>query len=540
MLKKITIENLIERRSYLKGKFNGKFIGYLDFKKSDFNHDNYYDIEILSGSISGNRGDLHHWKNGEPLDYKSVDEFLTKLPDTLPLTLYYEDGTEKHFNVNLNEPKLSNYKLSFQQYEGNKVWGTIDGEISGFLKHYDKEIDVVTITEEKDLVIEPKILKKVKTNKQTGKTEIKENYIRWEYYYSDGSTYWGEWKYQGSYNGFSFWNGLLSLLLLFYFLAIIIPIIVAGWRILLPIIAIIGIFYLLPLVLPLISIIGKWLIKLAAILFILFLLYGIYTFNTSPIIENVEMKVTNDDLNEITEIKPNPDFIGDSIISHYRIWQDYEKNTYKSYVRVNLSDFKNSNSFRKNIRYKLTSSEEYNLIVSSIHNFDKSKLQFLYSLFDSLKVEHSLNNLQFAEMIGTFIQDIPYTLILDDNCSPHLYNDDFIIKYLEQGGKCEGLIKYGLLSPIEFMGTLLGDCDTRTLLLFTVFNHYGFDVAMLGSELYRHSVIGINLPYNGTYKSINGKRYVIWETTNKGLYPGLFPREISDMRFWNVNLISKN
>jgi hypothetical protein len=63
---------------------------------------------------------------------------------------------------------------------------------------------------------------------------------------------------------------------------------------------------------------------------------------------------------------------------------------------------------------------------------------------------------------------------------------------------------------------------------------------MLGSELYRHSVIGINLPYNGISKTINGKRYVIWETTEQGIPPGVIPREVSDMRFWNVTLISNN
>ena len=161
-------------------------------------------------------------------------------------------------------------------------------------------------------------------------------------------------------------------------------------------------------------------------------------------------------------------------------------------------------------------------------------------MFDSLKTKNSLNEVQFAQVITSCIQDIPYTLILDNACEARQYNDDFIRDYLGKGGKCEGYIKFGLLSPVEFMGSLEGDCDTRTLLLFTILNHYNYDVAMLGSELYKHSVIGINLPFNGVAKTINGKRYVIWETTEQGIAAGLFPRELSDMRFWNVNLISNN
>jgi hypothetical protein len=161
-------------------------------------------------------------------------------------------------------------------------------------------------------------------------------------------------------------------------------------------------------------------------------------------------------------------------------------------------------------------------------------------MFDSLKVKHNLSKTKFAEVITSCIQDIPYTLVLDNDCNPNKYNDKFIREYLGNGGKCEGYIKFGLLAPTEFMGSLIGDCDTRTLLIFTVLNHYNYDVAMLGSELYRHSVIGINLPYNGISKTINGKRYVIWETTEQGIPPGVIPREVSDMRFWNITLISNN
>ncbi len=97
----------------------------------------------------------------------------------------------------------------------------------------------------------------------------------------------------------------------------------------------------------------------------------------------------------------------------------------------------------------------------------------------------------------------------------------------------------GFLPPVEFLASMDGDCDTRVLLLFVVLAHYNYDVVMLGSELYSHSVLGIDLPISGASKIIGGRRYVIWETTQLPA-TGIFPRELSEMRFWDVNMTSND
>jgi hypothetical protein len=290
---------------------------------------------------------------------------------------------------------------------------------------------------------------------------------------------------------------------------------------------------------PIIVKFWSWLISLIGFAFLLFFILGIISFFTHPNHTTVKKKYATNSEEEIQQTSPDP-ITGDSIISHYRIWQDYSNKEYSGYIRVKFSDFSKVTNHRKNIAVLPQDPNQYNNIVSKIYDFDKNKLNLLYSMFDSLKVTHNLSETKFAEVITSCIQDIPYTLILNNDCDAKKYNDKFISDYLDSGGKCEGFIKFGLLSPTEFMGSLIGDCDTRTLLLFTVLNHFNYDVAMLGSELYRHSVIGINLPYNGISKIINGKRYVIWETTEQGIPPGIISREVSDMRFWNVTLISNN
>ncbi|MBK7888515.1 MAG: hypothetical protein IPJ86_14920 [Bacteroidetes bacterium] len=541
MTEYVTIQRQIERRTYLKGMFKGKFVGYLDYVKSDIKHENFYDLEVLSGEISTSRSNFKIWREGDEFEeYIGVEKFLTKLPDSLPCEVLYPDGNIKHFQVNLNEPKLSNYTLTNQHYDGSKIYGDIVGEISGYLKHYDIEDHEIEVNdkEEPDVKL---ISIKVKTDKQTGKTEAKGEYKRWEYYYADKSTYWGDWTHQGRTDtGLSFWSIILGLLQFALFLLFLIPIIVAGWQIILPLLIIGGAFYLFSVLQSLLPFIWKGLIRLFSYALVFSFVFGIISLFRDPINTNVKKELSIDSADEIQTQIRDEENITDSIISHHRVWEDYNNNIYSGDIEVRVSHLKSASIFRNNLSFPVQEPSQYNYLVSRITEFDKGKLSRIYNMFDSLKMSNAMTELEFAQVITCCIQDIPYTLILDNACDSRKYNDDFIRNYLTEGGKCEGYIKFGLLSPIEFMGSLNGDCDTRTLLLFTILNHYNFDVAMLGSELYRHSVIAINLPFTGLSKTINGKQYVIWETTEKGIRPGVLPREISDMRFWNVNLISNN
>jgi hypothetical protein len=538
----VTIQEHIERRTYIKGKFTGKFIGYLDHQKSDLLHEIFYDLEVLSGEIKTTTDETHirHWQTGEPEEFQPVEQFLTKLPESLPLEIRYNDGTIKNYQINLNEPKLSDCLLSNQVYEDNKIFGDIKGDISGYIKHYDtQDGEFEVIPEDDGTIILPLATASIKTSKQTGKTEVNGNYKRWEYYNSDGSTYWGNWIKQSNETDFSFWSFLLGLLQILFLLAFIIPIFSVGWKLILPLLIIGCVFYLFSTFQLVIVRIWSWLIRLIGFAFLILFVFGLISLFTNPIHTTVKKKYAANSEEEIQKTTPDP-ITGDSIISHYRVWQDYNNKEYSGNIKVRVSDFRNVANLRNNISVSPQNPNQYNYIVSKIYDFDKNKLALLYSMFDSLKAKHNLSEIKFAEVITSCIQDIPYTLVLDNDCNANRYNDKFISDYLGNGGKCEGYIKFGLLAPTEFMGSLIGDCDTRTLLLFTVLNHYNYDVAMLGSELYRHSVIGINLPYNGISKTINGKRYVIWETTEQGIPPGVIPREVSDMRFWNVTLISNN
>src|SRR5690606_18554511 len=131
-----------------------------------------------------------------------------------------------------------------------------------------------------------------------------------------------------------------------------------------------------------------------------------------------------------------------------------------------------------------------------------------------------------------------YTLVLDKDCDPQFYSSPFIRDFLSNGGECVGNEAFGILSPVEAISTLKGDCDTRALLLATVLKHYGIDAAVLSSELYSHAMLGVALNYRGESVYWGDTRYVTWETTAKGIRPGIMSPDMGIRNAWEVNQLN--
>jgi hypothetical protein len=155
---------------------------------------------------------------------------------------------------------------------------------------------------------------------------------------------------------------------------------------------------------------------------------------------------------------------------------------------------------------------------------DKELLGFYFQLIDSIQQKKHLAPKPFAELVVSMIQEIPYVLLEPGVCPT------------QNSFPCEDQVSLGIHTPLEFLYSLKGDCDTRALLLYLSLRHYGYDVILLGSNRYQHALIGINLPYRGTHYSFRGKRYYLWETTAKGWQAGQAAPEWSDLSFWDVIL----
>ncbi|MBL7778461.1 MAG: hypothetical protein JNK66_09240 [Chitinophagales bacterium] len=544
----VIIEVSYERRTYLKGRFKGKYWALIDNEWSDGKRENYYNLEIYEGEIVTKRDSEHFrkWQEGDEFDeYKCHEPFLTKIPTPVVCNVQQADGTIRHYKIELHDAKLSDFHLYNQLHEGEKLFGTIEGNICGYFKHFDVEQKEVPVEE---LVItnesEP-----INDIPAVGVTEVKDDYHRTIIRNSDtGEREWSKWEripkpIRGRSGGgtgfglsdlFGFIIGIIGIL---YWLFIAFMLISVAWKLLLPIVGIWLFFFLLSSLPTILSKLSKWALQLLSIGFILYAVFGIISLFNNPF-PSVKRRIAENSPEEVSRKKTDPQY-SDTVIAHYRSWNDYQGKKYGAWMEILKSDFTKAKYNRLNLPYDLSNSYDYNRVVYSLKNFDQDKLALLYSVFDSIKTKNNLNEMQFAEMIVCCIQDIPYTLILDNDCNARLYDDAFIQGYLKNGGKCEGYIKYGLYSPVEFSANLLGDCDTRTLLLYTILSHFNYDVAMLGSDVYRHSLLGINLPYTGTSKIIQGKRYILWETTAPDLKPGEIPVEISNTDNWQPNLLSK-
>lgn len=507
-----TIPQFVERRTYLKGKMRGKFIGFLDLPNSDILHENFYDIQILEAEVRVEKDGLRKWFiGGEFEEFKHIALFPTALPNNTIFHINTEGESWEDYHIKLFDLKLSDIKLFDQLHEKDQVFGTIEGNISGYFVHHDKVHPFIEIQSGHIRELEPE------TKSNVDISDEKKNEATTD----------------------SIWKGIGEVLQYLLMAIFFVPLLYIGWPLVLMAVGGMILYLIASILQPVIRYAGSAFLSIFWLIFVALFVFSLLEyFSHSQSVFTPPVSPKNDPTEKTVYEPTENDGINDSIISHFRTWENYDGYKYSGNLKIRLSDFRNAESFRNHLIPVSGDIAGYNYLVEAFSAADQNKLSGVYSLFDSLRLTHKLDDKGFAEMVVSCIQDIPYTLILEDVCSPWQYNDAFIRDYLQKGGRCRPYVKYGILTPVEFIGTLQGDCDTRALLLYTILNHYKYDVVMLSSSFYRHSVIAINLPYSGVSKVINGKKYVIWETTQAKIPPGMFPDEMSQMKFWSANLLS--
>lgn len=220
---------------------------------------------------------------------------------------------------------------------------------------------------------------------------------------------------------------------------------------------------------------------------------------------------------------------------HEHEWADSKSNDYESVFKVKEGFLDRCTDFRDDLK----STTSFPKVYEELADFDGNKLDELIDMYDEIKTEEKLSQKEFADMVVTSIQNIPYALVHEHS---HEKADElwggYIEKYHEEGGPCVENAKFGILSPVEFMSSFLGDCDTRAVLCYLVLKDFGFDVAVLGSDKYGHAVLGISGNYRGSFVKKDGIRYYAWETTAVGYRPGVLSPDWSNMNYWSVDIAS--
>ena len=554
---KVTKEILTPRKTYLKGTVSGKYRG--DKIPDDSDKSSLFDFEIYEAEVTCNS--IDDFSKNKPFsfphDFKNITNAnkikgsvfpKEKLPQTLPVII---SANNKTFGINVLEPQLYEFTINRKEHQidGDEVFGTFNAYITGYVFDYEREeveeiklFDIID-EDEDDGDGDGGSKRPCESNGiKTGKEEKRDGYARYEYfckYHHD--TVWGPWeKIPGGTEPrgcFKQLFGIIGLLLFIAFLIAVLPglLYFIGFLVILFLIGLLGPYF-------------KWLFRILGIILLLAFLGSLVNTCTnrnhySPIPfedTNRESSSTTVDSNSNNIVNPNNVNYNDYWIKRYRIWKDYDGKTYEGYYQLKKSDWDNSTGHKNSLTINSNNYNAYDQVVYSIKEFDKNKLDRVFPLFDSITKANKLDKIRFAEMVVSFVQDIPYVLILDDDCNPNLYNDSFTRKYLSNpNAKCDGYQKFGINTPVEFLANLKGDCDTRTLLLYTIFSHYDYDVALMSSEYYGHSILGINLPLNGVAYTYQNQRYILWETTIKNAKPGNIPDEVSNLNNWRISLKSK-
>lgn len=463
----------LTKKIIIHGDFEGKYHGNEIYTKSSFSD---YDIKINNCNV----------KNAVKKEYleaiseKSIS-FKTSKLENIKIQLNDENYDSKYvFLEDLEDVLIYDIRFSNVINEGNSTFGEITGKIYGYLV-FEEEVELAKLPPEPPKKTS-EILKNVAFN-------FKEKAER---------------------------NFFPSLSILFYIFLFLCLAFLLEENLIIILLFAAGIYILRSILIFLINI----LFKSSYLIFIFLLSLGLW----SVFSEGLDSSKNED---EITLEDP-PEY--NEIISRSISWNDYDEKRYYGDFKFKYGDYLKS---KKN-KEQLTPFSNRDLY-SSLNRFDQNRLDMIYSTLQRIRNENNLSRNRFAEVVVSLIQSIPYSYNIENDCEgnnlPEAYKEA-----IKSGIPCLSFTRHDILSPLEFFYLKKGDCDSRTVLIYTILKRFGYDVAILNSNLYAHSMIGINLPTYGKYKIINGKKYYFWETTAQGWELGVLPPENWDISKWYLAL----
>jgi hypothetical protein len=240
-----------------------------------------------------------------------------------------------------------------------------------------------------------------------------------------------------------------------------------------------------------------------------------------------ETEVTGEDYTEIlTTCVEQSTSDSLSNIHHWRTWQEYGWNeTFCTDYVMPVAEASDAETFRNslNVNEEAGAFEVWQDIYHELYANARMHLQQVQDSLVAASLGKNLDRHSFARLVVAYVQDIPYQYVLSDGCE-------------STAGLCNPYVKFGIYSPVEFMYHLKGDCDTRTVLLYTLLKNFGYDPLIINSLEYRHSMLALDIPSAGDDFLYKGRRYAYWETTNVGWLPGMLPPEMNNKNYWQVAL----
>ena len=273
-------------------------------------------------------------------------------------------------------------------------------------------------------------------------------------------------------------------------------------------------------------------------------LFIVYYFNNNKHFIKSELKPQKTEDGSVKiyppeEDRDNPDpNIKDFLSKKELNWWDFLNKSYQIVYSTSSVNFRKSTTNREASIPKTTQDETqfYSSIYNKLNQFDD---KFLDSFIDKIQLKRKKANLnvpQTAEMVVTMIQEIPYVLVHDQSCQKAVAGGGFVKDYHEDKKPCMPNIAAGVQSPYEFVHNLKGDCDTRSLLGYTILNRMGIPASIWISPAYGHSVLGVGVPTQGNnFKIVDNVKHYAVELTAKGYRLGMISPAQRNMNNWKIS-----
>lgn len=545
--------NRHERRVFVRGNISVKFWAETTRTEQLSSGEKDYLLHPVSAIVNLDENNIFADKADDAYNQASSQTEIFKSPLSQPLTCRVsgKDG-DTYYQLVLHDIRLSHIELKHIVKQDQQSLGTLEGIIYAFAISETLEEVTETVTE---------------CSGETGNIRTKqENGWQWiqrEIYNADCSTSWSEWmqqyplkttthtSYDRKYNFSNTSNrkynftpsenregcGPWWILLWIVFFGLI-P------QSILPVLGIFLFIFLLSLgarllrnTTTVIAVIG--LIVLGGA----FLRAVVAPGRKAAFRENRQARVdtasiTTDKITATSKRNEQPD----TVLRHRIQWKSYDSTSYDLYVGIRASSVRKAVALREQLERKNFSSlpEVYHWM----NETNAPDLDLTIRTFDSVRNVRKLNKDQFAEMIVSCIQSIPYFLIVQDGCNVSEQSDGFIRQYLQrcQTECCMGGVKYGVRSPVEFLEDLRGDCDTRALWAYSLLNAFGYEVAIITSDYYKHAAIAVKLEHlpdqDADVIRINGENFYPWELTQRGYRAGYMPADCGDLGLWEIGLMN--
>lgn len=515
--------------TYIKGRFQGKY--YAERQESWSNHHvEFFNMHIYEAEV-----ELEEVRKPGQQPF-SENQDLPIFGGTLaqPVTCY-DRQADAWFRLNIEEPRLGDIQLSRIVKEGNEHMGTITGTLYGCLNKLRTEQLKVAHELPDPAVPSPSIINHhdwTRTTTHEFSYQNGQRYRRDYYRHVNGSFRWGQWYAVSQPRTFfsvfrwMFGLGLMSLSLIF--------LIGLSW----PGLILLGLIFGLLMIRRGVRYgLGSAIFSFfyGGMLLFLLAIFGIGLYGNfqheSPVIapHKAKSSVTTRPLKHRNKNSSS----GDWWIIHHRAWSDLNGNTYEGDVKVLNSAYLLAEKAHRQLSQPMAFSDVYRALILT----DATHLQGVYTLFDSLRTARALDTVGFANMLVSFVQTIPYSTVIDGNCEQQ-ETGTYSSPVNSSVNECIGDVPFGVQSPVEFMANFHGDCDTRTLFLFNLFDHYHYPAAILSSYVFHHSLLGLKLPLAGSAKNLGTARYVLWETTSPGFAAGQLNTQVDEMDYWEFTLIN--